>query len=343
MTSSVVVAFDCATDATCAAVVAPERRTGWEGPRGREGPRGWEAERTVGDAPGYPPDTPRFHVVSCGRDESGARHGGGILLPLLQRLLLRAEASQEDIAALVVGTGPGTFTGVRIAVATARALALALNRPVYGVSTLQALAAQALALQKADPPKAVGHDDFPSVLVPVVDARRGQVFAAAYRPGSEGKLHQAGETVAGWRGGEIVACAPEDIVERLAGGNRESAGDSAGREAAGRVPGTRPPLLVGTPALLARCAGSRRADTQPLVFEAAFLVMGQERLHEGATLLACLSEACRAAGGAAARGEAGRAPRPGAPGSPEAVVPLYVRAPDADAHILKMRDPWAER
>ena len=173
MTSSVVVAFDCATDATCAAVLAPERRTGWEGPTGPE------TGRPVGGAPGDLLDTPRFHVVSCGRDESGARHGGGVLLPLLQRLLLRAEASQEDIAALVVGTGPGTFTGVRIAVATARALALALNRPVYGVSTLQALAAQALALQTADPPKAAGHDDFPSVLVPVVDARRGQVFAAA--------------------------------------------------------------------------------------------------------------------------------------------------------------------
>ena len=73
-------------------------------------------------------------------------------------LLAAAEASPRDLSALVVGTGPGSFTGMRIGLAAARALALALDLPVAGVSTLAALAAGS--------PEAV----------PVVDAKRGEVF-----------------------------------------------------------------------------------------------------------------------------------------------------------------------
>jgi hypothetical protein len=64
----------------------------------------------------------------------------------------------------------------------------------------------------------------------------------------------------------------------------------------------------------------------PASVDAAFLVLGQERLAEP-----------EAAGPA----DAGSFRTPGEPGSPEAVVPIYVRAPDADLHIKKMRDPWA--
>jgi tRNA threonylcarbamoyladenosine biosynthesis protein TsaB len=65
----------------------------------------------------------------------------------------------RTIDAVTVGTGPGSFTSIRIGLAAARALALALDVPVAGVSTLDALAAGA--------PGAV----------PVIDARRGEVFA----------------------------------------------------------------------------------------------------------------------------------------------------------------------
>jgi tRNA threonylcarbamoyladenosine biosynthesis protein TsaB len=80
------------------------------------------------------------------------------LLEDVDALLRQAGAHAGDIDALAVGTGPGSFTSTRIGLAVARGLALALDVPVAGVSTLDALAAGA-----------------PGAL-PVIDARRREVF-----------------------------------------------------------------------------------------------------------------------------------------------------------------------
>jgi tRNA threonylcarbamoyladenosine biosynthesis protein TsaB len=80
------------------------------------------------------------------------------LLEDVDALLRQAGMHTHDVGALAVGIGPGSFTGVRIGLSTARGLALALDIPVAGVSTLDALAAGA--------PGAV----------PVIDARRREVF-----------------------------------------------------------------------------------------------------------------------------------------------------------------------
>jgi tRNA threonylcarbamoyladenosine biosynthesis protein TsaB len=89
--------------------------------------------------------------------------------------LLRAGGvERSELTGIVVGTGPGSFTGMRLGLAAARGLALALDLPVAGVSTLDALAAGA--------PGAV----------PVVDAGRREVFALV--------------------DGEPVVCAPQEIM-----------------------------------------------------------------------------------------------------------------------------------
>jgi tRNA threonylcarbamoyladenosine biosynthesis protein TsaB len=86
------------------------------------------------------------------------------LLEDVDALLRQAGARTGDIQGLAVGTGPGSFTGLRVGLATARGLALALGVPVAGVSTLEALSAGA-----------------PGAL-PVIDARRGEVFVLQGEP-----------------------------------------------------------------------------------------------------------------------------------------------------------------
>lgn len=83
------------------------------------------------------------------------------LLEDLDELLRQSGAEVGDVSALVAGTGPGSFTGIRIGLATARALSLALGIPVAGISTLDALAAGA-----------------PGAL-PVIDGGRREVFTLA--------------------------------------------------------------------------------------------------------------------------------------------------------------------
>ena len=89
--------------------------------------------------------------------------------------LLAADGGWSVVETIAVGTGPGTFTGLRIGIATALALSRARELPLVGVSTLASLALAA----DVDP----AADDFDVVLA-VLDARRREVFAAGWATGS---------------------------------------------------------------------------------------------------------------------------------------------------------------
>ena len=276
------------------------------------------------------------------RVEIDSRGQAKILLRLVDEMIGETGDNPESLGAIVVGIGPGTFTGVRIAVATARAMSLALAVPVLGVSTLGALAARAVtsmddAIVGATPHTAVAAHTAARLLVPVVDARRDQVFFGLYGAtdgvgGSEGRR---------WaRSAEFGVCdrealgglVAEEVARRL---------EADGERGMGHFP--RIALVVGEDRVLAGRLPAGVAFTAADV-EAERLVIGQERLDEpgdalqGARLTPWLVETLAAGRPAAPSSDGGI----GRPGTPEAVKPIYVRSPDADIHITKMRDPWAE-
>jgi tRNA threonylcarbamoyladenosine biosynthesis protein TsaB len=91
------------------------------------------------------------------------------LLPAVDDLMRQAGIGWADVDGVAVGVGPGTFTGLRIGVATARALATAAGVPVHPVSSLAALAAA------VDEP----------VVLPLIDARRGELFGSLFEHGRQ--------------------------------------------------------------------------------------------------------------------------------------------------------------
>lgn len=93
-----------------------------------------------------------------------------MLLPAVDGLLSSLGLAKKDIRGIIVGTGPGTFSGLRVGVATARALAQALRIGLAGSSSLRALAS---GLAEGAP---AGCDR----LLPVIDARRKQVFCQVF-------------------------------------------------------------------------------------------------------------------------------------------------------------------
>jgi tRNA threonylcarbamoyladenosine biosynthesis protein TsaB len=138
----------------------------------------------------------------------GRRHTETIV-PAIETLCRRVGVAPVDLHALAVDVGPGLFTGLRVGVGTVKALSFALDIPVATASSLEVLA-HAVAGAGASEGR---------LLVPVVDARRGEVFSARFRS-TEG-------TVAPWPGTDRGSpekgrseserlWAPEDLAADLA-------------------------------------------------------------------------------------------------------------------------------
>ncbi len=92
-----------------------------------------------------------------------------IVLEMLDSILKEGALSKDDLDGLVLGIGPGSFTGVRIAASTVQGLALGLNLKVAKITSLEALAIEALSKASA------------SYVVSSIDARMGEVYIAVYK------------------------------------------------------------------------------------------------------------------------------------------------------------------
>ncbi len=103
--------------------------------------------------------------------ERGARRHAQQILPLCDALLRQADIGIQQLDAIAVNSGPGSFTGLRIGMSAAQGLAVSANLPVVAVSGLQALALAAFA---ANPAHRGG-------LLTLIDARMDEVYAAWWK------------------------------------------------------------------------------------------------------------------------------------------------------------------
>ena len=120
----------------------------------------------------------------------------------LEFLLSDLALKLEEFDLFAVSAGPGSFTGLRVGLTAAKGWAEVYRKPVVGVSALEAVAFQARA----------GN----AVLVPALDARRGQIYFGVYRPSAEGLVLD----------GQEFVVTPEEFAEKL--GALAHGGDSDG-------------------------------------------------------------------------------------------------------------------
>ncbi|MER6102522.1 tRNA (adenosine(37)-N6)-threonylcarbamoyltransferase complex dimerization subunit type 1 TsaB [Streptomyces sp. NPDC001832] len=127
--------------------------------------------------------------------ESGqvdARRHGELLLPAVDQVLAEAGAGLDAVTDVVVGVGPGPYTGLRVGLATAATFGSALSVPVHGLCTLDGLA------------YAAGQDGLEGPFAVATDARRKEVYWARYVDSRT-------------RATEPAVDRPADIAEQLAG------------------------------------------------------------------------------------------------------------------------------
>ena len=149
-----------------------------------------------------------------------------LILPMAERLLSSLELSFSDIGLYAVTVGPGSFTGVRIGVSTVKGLAFGRNVPCAAVSTLEALAENAVGLR--------------GLIVPCMDARRGQFYTASFSSDGEALTRLTPDR----------AISAEALAEELRGFNGDVYITGDGYEAAHRLLSSLGVKIAKTPELL---------------------------------------------------------------------------------------------
>jgi tRNA threonylcarbamoyladenosine biosynthesis protein TsaB len=119
------------------------------------------------------------------RSDTRSRHHDEVLLALVEETLQAAGVTRAELTGVVVGRGPGPFTGLRVGLVSARSIAVVLGLPLHGLSSLDALAHQAL----ADVPA----DRGPVTVGVALDARRREVYHARYRREADGAVTRIAE------------------------------------------------------------------------------------------------------------------------------------------------------
>jgi len=141
--------------------------------------------------------------------EVDARRHGELLAPGIEKVLAEAGRSRADLTGVAVGVGPGPFTGLRVGLVTARALGDALGIPVYGVCTLDVLAAAVAGagvggVMAGATPVGAARSRLEGGFAVATDARRREVYWAVY-------------DLTGRRETEPAVDRPGEIVGRLQG------------------------------------------------------------------------------------------------------------------------------
>ena len=119
-------------------------------------------------------------VIALFEITKGRRHAE-TLVPAIDFMCAQAGIALDEISVVAVDVGPGLFTGMRVGLASAKAIAQALRIPMIGITSLDLLAFPSR------------HSD--RVIVPVIDARKGEVFYAMYRQVPGGVQQVAEPTV----------------------------------------------------------------------------------------------------------------------------------------------------
>ncbi|MES2778526.1 MAG: tRNA (adenosine(37)-N6)-threonylcarbamoyltransferase complex dimerization subunit type 1 TsaB [Bacteroidota bacterium] len=110
------------------------------------------------------------NILSLCENHDGNAHASQ-LTGLIETALKKAGVTMQQLDAIAVSKGPGSYTGLRVGVSTAKGLCYALNKPLIAIPTLQSLAVQFI--QTIQP-------DTSDLLMPMLDARRMEVYCAGY-------------------------------------------------------------------------------------------------------------------------------------------------------------------